>query len=927
MKKMITFILVLCMILTVAACTNKDNTPENTTPATTTPAETTTENTNPTPETPTEITLEEVYEAGKNLLALLGNHENVYACVTSEGKVIREEYLSKQYGYSYYSADFMNIGFEYATFATATNGYTRYDGTYAIDVVLTPDGLAETYDLLTMLGTSAFISSAVLNDEVTIVEEDGFIIVACNADSEDLLLMGDNVVSCVETYTLDAKTREMVSIKTVYTYEDGSVDEGVVTITRDVEEPESMKPFLAYAQETAEKRTVTIVSNPGTENEKIETVQAPKGLQIAFGSDWDVEETLTLYADAACTQLFEETEGFDQDITVYVKWEEAPAEITLEEVYEAGKNYAALLGDHENVFVQAISEGEVLYEIYLSHEYACSFYGPKYFDIGFSYSNLVTDTAQFYFADDIHALIVTLTPNGVVEITNSLELAGENSFVSSSVLNEIATVTEENGLIIVSCIANIDEIYTDEGVIACVETYTLDAITRELLEVKTTYTYEDGTVKEGIATITRDVEAPEGMKPFLAYAQETAEKRTVTIVSNPGTENEKIETVQAPKGLQIAFGSDWDVEETLTLYADAACTQLFEETEGFDQDVTVYVKWEESIPEDEIRYTVTQEEWDAAVVEKNYTLTSNKNGEIFTVQKYTDYAMDIDGDLFVFIDGKDYKLYENENGWFAYDITGMEYWHGGLLEGGDMSEFEYDEEKQAYVYKYWEEYGYTIAIRFENGLLVNMTFVDIEDESNVYVREISDIGTTVIDLPDYEIEEKEDIVLNTVTQEEWDALVGETNFEYTIVRYGFTADGDIYADPHSVKSIGSAIEVDGVIYVLENGKYYVLKETADGWIATESTLPAFCFTSLLDGLNYNDYEINSATGNYTPKEVDGSTSYVELQFDENGNLSTLFIYREDFVLPDVDVSIFMSMVGFVDVGNTVIDVPAYTIAQ
>jgi hypothetical protein len=603
--------------------------------------------------------------------------------------------------------------------------------------------------------------------------------------------------------------------------------------------------------------------------------------------------------------------------------ENTPTEITLQEVYEAGKNYAALLGDHENVFVQAISEGEVLYEIYLSHEYACSFYGPKYFDIGFSYSNLVTDTAQFYFADDIHAFIVTLTPNGVVEITNSLELAGENSFVSSSVLNEIATVTEENGLIIVSCIANIDEIYTDDGVIACVETYTLDAITRELLEVKTTYTYEDGTVKEGIATITRDVEAPEGMKPFLEFVQETVEMRTVTIVSNPGTENEKVETVQAPKGLQIAFGSDWDVEETLTLYADAACTQLFEETEGFDQDVTVYVKW------DEIRYTVTQEEWDAAVVENNFTIERIEGGETVTIQKCTDYALDIDGSVFMFIDDKIYELVEEEDGWFAYDRTYLEFSPSFLLDGCDMADFEYDEIEQAYIYKYWEDYGYTLALRFENGLPVSMTLVNIEDESDVIIRLFTDVGTTVIEIPeDYTIVEGDDpITLSPVTEEVWNSFVGETNFDYGIFISGLV-DSEFYSEGHDVKSTGNALVIDDVIYVLEDGKYYVLEETANGWIATETTLPAFCLTSLLEGLHYNDYEFYAETGYYVPKEVAENEPYCELLFDENGVLVVIFIYNDNLSEnPETEGANLSAMIGFYDIGNTVIEVPEYTIVK
>ena len=311
-KKIIALTVALLLLVSaLASCkSTKDEstTPAETTPAATTPATTTPEETTPEgnlPEnTPTEITLQEVYDAGKNLLALRGDHENVYTRVTSEGKVIREDYLSKQYAYVYYGADFMDMGFEYSSFITDTATYSYFDGLYVLDVTLTPDGIVEKSDLLTSVGTSDFVSPIVLTaEDATIVEENGFIIVSISADPEELTLTDDGVVSCVETYTLDAKTREMVSIKTVYTYEDGTTEEGVVTITRDVETPESAKPFLEIVQETEDMRTVTIVSNPGTENEKTESIQVPKGLQVALGNDWGVEETFSVYEDAACTQL------------------------------------------------------------------------------------------------------------------------------------------------------------------------------------------------------------------------------------------------------------------------------------------------------------------------------------------------------------------------------------------------------------------------------------------------------------------------------------------------------------------------------------------------------------------------------------------------------------------------------------------------
>ena len=82
-----------------------------------------------------------------------------------------------------------------------------------------------------------------------------------------------------------------------------------------------MKAFIEYAQETENVRTVTIVSNPGTENEKTESVQIPNGMQACISPNWDVEKTMTLYTDAACTQLFEGIWNVDADLTIYVKWD------------------------------------------------------------------------------------------------------------------------------------------------------------------------------------------------------------------------------------------------------------------------------------------------------------------------------------------------------------------------------------------------------------------------------------------------------------------------------------------------------------------------------------------------------------------------------------------------------------------------------
>lgn len=267
--------------------------------------------------------------------------------------------------------------------------------------------------------------------------------------------------------------------------------------------------------------------------------------------------------------------------------------ITLQEVYEAGKNFSALLGDHESVYVHVVVNGSVLWEEYLSKQYWYSYYSAEYMDIGFEYSSFMSEDADYYCIDNVYARGISLTPNGIADMTGMLDVAGKGSFITSAMLNDKATVTEKDGFIIVACVADIDEILTEENVVSCVETYTIDATTREMTAVKTVYTYADGTVEEGIVTITRDEEMPEAMKTFLAYAQETENVRTITIVSNPGTENEKTESIQVAKGLQVSASADFDIEETCTLYADAACTQVLEEIEDVDSDLTIYVKWGE----------------------------------------------------------------------------------------------------------------------------------------------------------------------------------------------------------------------------------------------------------------------------------------------------------------------------------------------
>ena len=83
-----------------------------------------------------------------------------------------------------------------------------------------------------------------------------------------------------------------------------------------------MNPFLAYERETENLRTVTIVSNPGTENEKTDVIRVAKGVLVGFTPDWEIDKLFGVYTDAACTQPVPEVPDTNADVTVYIKWDE-----------------------------------------------------------------------------------------------------------------------------------------------------------------------------------------------------------------------------------------------------------------------------------------------------------------------------------------------------------------------------------------------------------------------------------------------------------------------------------------------------------------------------------------------------------------------------------------------------------------------------
>ena len=184
----------------------------------------------------------------------------------------------------------------------------------------------------------------------------------------------------------------------------------------------------------------------------------------------------------------------------------------------------------------------------------------------------------------------------MVDVGSIFAESSEKTIFSENLLNDtITSITEKDGNIIVTSVSDPEEIEAikAEGVTVGEEECVLDANTRELISVKSVFFNEAGEEHESAIYFTYDVEIPEGMEKLTEYAQQTENMRTITIISNPGTDAEKAESVQVPKGMVAGLEADMSTDKAFTLYTDAACTQIFNEALDVNADVTVYIKWVE----------------------------------------------------------------------------------------------------------------------------------------------------------------------------------------------------------------------------------------------------------------------------------------------------------------------------------------------
>lgn len=283
MKKLFAWLLVLTLMGSVAACSSQ------------------------------ELTMQQLIEANQTA-KLLESYDSISVHTTIAGELYSSYYVTDTYSYENHET--------WSMYVTDDTGYGYQNGMYTGVVCLTRDGLVDLADYRAGKYADVVMSQESLQEKVESVEKTENRITVTTSMKERNLekIVGEKSLhSYAATYLLDPETYGVMTINCTLTQDDSTTTDVLMECSYNEEMPEDIKKFLEYENQTENLRTITLVFHVGTEKEKAETVEVPKGLALWLVLPEDITENFSVYADAACTVPHESNGDYTSDVTVYIK--------------------------------------------------------------------------------------------------------------------------------------------------------------------------------------------------------------------------------------------------------------------------------------------------------------------------------------------------------------------------------------------------------------------------------------------------------------------------------------------------------------------------------------------------------------------------------------------------------------------------------
>lgn len=361
-------------------------------------------------------------------------------------------------------------------------------------------------------------------------------------------------------------------------------------------------------------------------------------------------------------------------------------------------------------------------------------------------------------------------------------------------------------------------------------------------------------------------------------------------------------------------------------------------------------------PNAPVRTTVTKEEFLASMESVNFTISASFSSSDGTTQsvlyRITDSAIYAllpapagdevqETESLIIMHHTLYGIRKEASGYVAYASGSNDFRPGltlGYLLGAHSVRYDslvYNEETGTYTYD-GDTYNGTYEYRFENGKLKSFSI----QSGTMY---ISDIGTTVVDVPEYTIYKNESI-RTTATAEEWLAAMELAN--YSAISQTISAD-NIQRAQSTIGVTSSTITND-----LTGGTYTINRKYQYERILSENDISEsrFYFTSHFvngelssqyqireEGDGYVAYPYNEKLEYHTLGDLFGDIAYSDLVYNEK-TMSYKYETEEfTFEIGFEDGSVVgiihtlrsegtTTVSRFLDVGETSFRVPDYTYA-
>lgn len=337
-------------------------------------------------------------------------------------------------------------------------------------------------------------------------------------------------------------------------------------------------------------------------------------------------------------------------------------------------------------------------------------------------------------------------------------------------------------------------------------------------------------------------------------------------------------------------------------------------------------------PQKEVRTTITELEWRKVYASTNYELKMEAEDiKIALISTGTVAYVDYMGlKLFIDIETGMY-ISESEAGYVGMVIGesmfGEDMSLGGIgfLPEIKFSELVYDETKKIYTYANDEAIG---EFQFENGTLVYGVIMPA-DTSIEGMYEIKNVGTTVLELPEYnnisdgiiEPSKAGKDVVTTITDEQLSKLFAENNFTInaSIIVYDIDLKITENATEATMSMLGMggsssySVLIDGEWYDLEEDYYtgeYLAKKASEGSSMADSFGDISEFLTL-EKLTYNE------AGRYYEYKDEEMEAYF---YFENGTLVQFVVCGEMLTEGKTEIIFTVS-----DIGTTKVDLPEYTV--